>query len=582
MADKTFNIKTNIDLNTKEFNKGVASVQSNVGKLVKGVEGTTASVGEMRKALQQLKNISFAGKSIEEINSINKRIGELTDQMGDLKAMQKAMGSEFGSVMAGGLQTLSAAGEVIVGVASAFGASKEQAEKYQKAMVQLIGVTQALGVIEDALGTKQFQMIALKIKDTAATVQQTIATRLATIQIGAYNAAMLVNPAVLVLTAITGLVIAIMALTGAFKQHQPVLDKNSESYQKLIGLQNELKESTDELSLSNEDKYNKWLVSQGRMTEKEYQVLKISNDKKRRLEEVNQEYMEQLRAAQLNFEKTDGYTYEMLLADKNKALADSNKKRVEIIKDAWFEEQLMLENLTKSTIKLTKAKEDLNKTYNLPNAFDPPEYNYNYGVGLGLPNKIPISSPDMVTRSNFSNIFNENVLNEQSLYAENLANSLNIATTAMMGLSDAFVEMGETGKLSLKSLVLTTLAGIRQIVVARLAEAIMGQTAANSKFGLPGLIMAAAGITGVMAIFNSIPKFAQGGVVGGNSFTGDNVPAFVNSGEMIINKSQQANLFSMANGNIGSYGVGHVLFEIEGDRLVGVLERYNRRINKIR
>jgi hypothetical protein len=47
-------------------------------------------------------------------------------------------------------------------------------------------------------------------------------------------------------------------------------------------------------------------------------------------------------------------------------------------------------------------------------------------------------------------------------------------------------------------------------------------------------------------------KFAGGGIVGGNSFTGDRVPAMVNSGEMILNKRQQAQLFNRANGGGGS------------------------------
>jgi hypothetical protein len=46
------------------------------------------------------------------------------------------------------------------------------------------------------------------------------------------------------------------------------------------------------------------------------------------------------------------------------------------------------------------------------------------------------------------------------------------------------------------------------------------------------------------------PKFAQGGIVQGVSFTGDNITARVNSGEMILNAAQQARLFSMASGNV--------------------------------
>jgi len=68
----------------------------------------------------------------------------------------------------------------------------------------------------------------------------------------------------------------------------------------------------------------------------------------------------------------------------------------------------------------------------------------------------------------------------------------------------------------------------------------------------PGLGLAAA--MGVLAW--GIPKimsFEEGGIVPGNSYTGDNVKANVNSGEMILNGPQQKNLFDTANGN-GSKG----------------------------
>ena len=44
------------------------------------------------------------------------------------------------------------------------------------------------------------------------------------------------------------------------------------------------------------------------------------------------------------------------------------------------------------------------------------------------------------------------------------------------------------------------------------------------------------------------PAFEYGGIVPGRSFTGDNVPARVNSGEMILTKEQQAELFNIAKG----------------------------------
>jgi len=66
----------------------------------------------------------------------------------------------------------------------------------------------------------------------------------------------------------------------------------------------------------------------------------------------------------------------------------------------------------------------------------------------------------------------------------------------------------------------------------------------------PAAIAAAAavGVVGAASIKKTLSvkeKFADGGIVGGSSYTGDKVIAGLNSGEMIFNRQQQQNLFNM-------------------------------------
>jgi tape measure domain-containing protein len=79
---------------------------------------------------------------------------------------------------------------------------------------------------------------------------------------------------------------------------------------------------------------------------------------------------------------------------------------------------------------------------------------------------------------------------------------------------------------------------------ANLAAAAQMAFYVNLQAGLGAAIVAASAIQG----------FQDGGIVGGSSFSGDNVPARVNSGEMILNREQQANLFAIANNGGGSGG----------------------------
>lgn len=79
-----------------------------------------------------------------------------------------------------------------------------------------------------------------------------------------------------------------------------------------------------------------------------------------------------------------------------------------------------------------------------------------------------------------------------------------------------------------------------------ISEAITKAYAQTGFFGGP-FAAAAVGIAGAVQIANIAsqnPSFATGGIVPGNSFSGDRVQANVNSGEMILNRNQQANLFN--------------------------------------
>lgn len=91
-------------------------------------------------------------------------------------------------------------------------------------------------------------------------------------------------------------------------------------------------------------------------------------------------------------------------------------------------------------------------------------------------------------------------------------------------------------------------------VAANAAEAGSKAAAASAGWALWGAIAIGAGIMAAVLAFAD--GFATGGVVPGNSFSGDNVLARVNSGEMILNRAQQARLFDIAEGNTEPGGAG--------------------------
>lgn len=88
--------------------------------------------------------------------------------------------------------------------------------------------------------------------------------------------------------------------------------------------------------------------------------------------------------------------------------------------------------------------------------------------------------------------------------------------------------------------------------VANTEAAVTGAASSVASIPFVGAALAVAAIVSVLAALANIPKYATGGIVGGSSFFGDHMIARVNSGEMILNQSQQGKLFNMINNGGGS------------------------------
>lgn len=127
---------------------------------------------------------------------------------------------------------------------------------------------------------------------------------------------------------------------------------------------------------------------------------------------------------------------------------------------------------------------------------------------------------------------------------------------------------------------------IVSLIAAKQAEATAAGTASAAALPFPANIAAMASVIAtVVSLFASIPKtFAEGGLIGGNSIHGDTMLARVNSGEMILNHSQQSNLYrAIKNNNIGGGGLGgNVEFKISGSTLKGCLNNYDNKMKKLK
>ena len=149
---------------------------------------------------------------------------------------------------------------------------------------------------------------------------------------------------------------------------------------------------------------------------------------------------------------------------------------------------------------------------------------------------------------------------------------------SLLGLMGGLVDNTAQSWVSYVATVAGALAKLLPQLAAMFAASAASGVADKAKLPFPYNIIAMAGTAaGLISAIASIPKFADGGIVGGNSYVGDRLFARVNSGEMILNRNQQTNLLSLTG---GSGGGGNVTFTLRGDELAGAIQNYykmNRR-----
>ena len=92
---------------------------------------------------------------------------------------------------------------------------------------------------------------------------------------------------------------------------------------------------------------------------------------------------------------------------------------------------------------------------------------------------------------------------------------------------------------------------------------------------------AAAGLAQMTAVISSIHSatgYAEGGVVGGNTYSGDQIPAMLNAGEVVLNRAQTGALASQLQD--GGGGNGRIVGVLRGEDIALVADRWGRRTGK--
>lgn len=263
---------------------------------------------------------------------------------------------------------------------------------------------------------------------------------------------------------------------------------------------------------------------------------------KKKLEEIEKEKLipkSDLVQKQLDAVKEAG--------EKIKLMSD---KEIEVMTDGKKTKEQLLDDLAKTEERLEKEKVE--------------------AVKNAAHEKVQATAKEIADRlqiiSDFANQANQ-IASDISTFATNMINTerdLKLAALKEENLSsEEYAEKEkEIRKEAAKEQYKADMFKWTASLLSATANIALGITKALSEGGpYAGPILAAMmGIAGGIQMASLIaakprpPSFATGGIVGGNSYSGDNVQANVNSGEMILNAAQQRALWETANGRGGKGG----------------------------
>jgi tape measure domain-containing protein len=154
------------------------------------------------------------------------------------------------------------------------------------------------------------------------------------------------------------------------------------------------------------------------------------------------------------------------------------------------------------------------------------------------------------------------------------AKGLATAGSAAIMMGQALQTLGSQGAAAKAGLILSALGQIAVSFATALADAGKQSWITWLAFGISGMAT-------MMSLISQIKSFSDGGILNGINTHGDQMLARVNAGEMILNGSQQRNLFNMLNnkGAVGNTLSGDVEFVISGSNLKGVLRNYDKKMS---
>ncbi len=248
-------------LEVGNYEEAIKKALDKVGLVPKAIEESNMSLGEMRKALGALQNMSFGGLSNEDTEKVKKTIADLKAGIDDFREEIKGLDTgEFFSNTISSINAIVASVTAVSNAMKAIGVENEFTEKIIQSTTQLIATIQALSVVTEYLEKKKYKLLAANVANIASQAKESVSTALNTALLNAqakaqstntatkiagtvatkaitaaqklWNAAMAANPVGLLIAGITALIGVVGGLIAIFRSSFAETDKATQAQER--------------------------------------------------------------------------------------------------------------------------------------------------------------------------------------------------------------------------------------------------------------------------------------------------------------------------------------------------------------
>lgn len=258
------------------------------------------------------------------------------------------------------------------------------------------------------------------------------------------------------------------------------------------------------------------------------------------------------------------------VAELDKLIAEAKKKYSNAVSDAARVEAL----------KLIKELEQKKVVLNITAKFNSRDLK-NLELSSMKTDKFDTSKIKLekLDTSKFKPVLTKEDVDTNNEYISTL-NTIAATMGAVSTMTDKSAASWLTWSANLLTSIGSAIPALTKLIATKKTEAVANGVASAAETPIVGWLLAGAAVASVAAAIATMPKFANGGIVKGSNYN-DGIVARVSSGEMILNKSQQSNLFRLLDRGATGGSTNEVEFVIHGNTLRGLLQQQNNRLNRL-